>query len=308
MKTIMYRYIREFDSNIPNFKFLEMNDFKKQLDWFESEFGFITPDEFDKILVGDTSLVNSDKIILTFDDGFSDHYEYVYPELLKRGLWGFFYISTGPYSSHKVLDVHRTQLLCGQVYGKDLLAETLSLVSTDMIVDWKVQEFKHNRYTNQINLEGIREVKLILNYYINAEHKENIIDQLCSTFDIHLNADAYYLNINQIKNMTAKGMVFGSHTINHNVMSTLSFEEQMFEIQNSFGFIEQSSKQKYKTYCHPYGGPDSYNQATVDILAKNNVNFSFSVENREINSNDIKNQLQALPRLDCNQFPHGLSK
>ena len=42
MRAIMYHYIREFDPSLPNFKFLDINDFKKQLDWFENTFGFVS--------------------------------------------------------------------------------------------------------------------------------------------------------------------------------------------------------------------------------------------------------------------------
>ena len=308
MRAIMYHYIREFDPSLPNFKFLDINDFKKQLDWFENTFGFVSRDEFEQSMLKKTPFNNPGQIILTFDDGFLDHYQYVYPELIKRGLWGIFYLSTGPYASNKILDVHRIQLLCGQVRGTDLLKETLSLVSEDMIEAWKVREFKNSRYTNQINVAGVKDVKLILNYYIKPEHKEIIIDQLCSIFNIAYPADNYYLNINQIKHMAQNNMIFGSHTVNHNVMSTLTLTQQTAEIQDSFLFLEQNLSQAYKTYCHPYGGSASYNQNTIDILTKNNVHFSFSVESRQITPSDLRNSSQSLPRFDCNEFPHGLAK
>ena len=274
----------------------------------------MTQKEFTEIVMNQKPITNSGKIILTFDDGFSDHYHYVYPELINRGLWGIFYVPTGPYHSNKILDVHRIQLLCAIVPGKDLLSQTLALVSEDMIDDWKIEEFKSNgtggfRYhkKNEINLEGIMEVKLILNYYLNTQHKQSIIDQLCSIFNIKFDTSDYYLHSDQITEMSQNGMIFGSHTVTHNVMSTLSKSEQTKEIEESFGYLDQYIKQDYKTYCHPYGRPNSFDQNTLDILDKNNVHFSFSVNSRSIQQSDMESNLQSLPRFDCNEFPYGLA-
>ena len=120
------------------------------------------------------------------------------------------------------------------------------------------------------------EVKLILNYYLSQEYKESVIDELCSIFNIKFDAHNYYLNSNQIKEMSQNDMVFGSHTVNHNVMSTLSRSEQTKEIQESFEYLNQYVKQEYKTYCHPYGRPNSFDQNTLDILGKNNVPVSYT--------------------------------
>ena len=95
MRAIMYHYVRRYNSSLPNFKFLEIQNFKEQLNWFENEFGFVTQKEFTEIVMNQKPITNSGKIILTFDDGFSDHYHYVYPELINRGLWGIFYVPQG---------------------------------------------------------------------------------------------------------------------------------------------------------------------------------------------------------------------
>ncbi len=42
MKIIMYHYIRESLKQLPNFRYLHIENFKKQLDFFEKEFGFVT--------------------------------------------------------------------------------------------------------------------------------------------------------------------------------------------------------------------------------------------------------------------------
>ena len=104
----MYHYVRPFDSDLPYLNHLHIEDFKKQLDFFEDHYGFITQKEFiNSLKTGNTSK----GIILTFDDGLSCHYNHVFKELQDRGLWGIFYIPTSPYKNNKLLDVHRIHLL-----------------------------------------------------------------------------------------------------------------------------------------------------------------------------------------------------
>ena len=89
-------------------------------------------------------------------------------------------------------------------------------------------------------------------------------------------------------------------------MSKLSLEDQKQEIENSFSFLEEvTGGLQIKTFCYPYGGFHTFTDGTMKLLDKEKVKFSFNVEAREISSNDLFNNQQALPRFDCNQFPHG---
>ena len=46
MKAIMYHYVRQFDNDLPNFRFLDVDNFEKQLDFFQEKFGFVSKDEW----------------------------------------------------------------------------------------------------------------------------------------------------------------------------------------------------------------------------------------------------------------------
>ena len=105
--------------------------------------------------------------------------------------------------------------------------------------------------------------------------------------------------------MSHNGMIIGSHSYSHPVMSKLSYRNQRIEIKKSFNFLESINIGASKTYCHPYGGFHTFNKKTIEILNLENVSYSFNVEPREISCNDIDNSRQHLPRFDCNLFPYG---
>jgi hypothetical protein len=46
VKAIMYHYVRPPDPDVPYFSFLHLDDFRRQLDWFDREFGFVAQADF----------------------------------------------------------------------------------------------------------------------------------------------------------------------------------------------------------------------------------------------------------------------
>lgn len=305
MIAVMYHYVRPFDSNLPYFKNLHLEDFKTQLDYFEKEYGFVSKKDFIASL---KTKVPVKGVILTFDDGLKCHHKFVLPELLKRNLWGIFYVSTKPYHVDKILDVHRIHLLLGMHSGETVYNALMPLISKEMLPDVVRKEFQELTYELQDNDNYTQSVKRILNYYISYEYREIIIDQLMNqlipeTIDSVSN---FYINDNEISDLHQKGMIVGSHSESHSLMSKLSVEKQIQEIDTSFDYLKKVLNDlEYKSFCYPYGGFHSFTQDTEKILFDRDVLFSFNVEHREIEAQDLKDRPQALPRYDCNHFPHG---
>ncbi|MEP2945658.1 MAG: polysaccharide deacetylase family protein [Lentilitoribacter sp.] len=305
MKSIMYHYVREYDDKHPNFRFLDIQNFRKQLDFFEKNFGFVDAQEWESFITNGQMPDQEGKVVLTFDDAMSCHYEFVFPELIKRGLWGIFYVPTAPYMDNKLLDVHRVHLLCGAVDGEELFHEAMKLIDEDMIPDSKRKEFREQTYTNQTNYEGVSEFKRLLNYFIDYDRRESFIDVLSDVFGYQYSANSFYVQKTQLSEMFDHGMIFGSHTVSHPVMSKLTRADQTHEITSSFAFLDELNLTKHKTYCHPYGGFHSFDQNTVEILDEQNVAYSFNVDYRDITQQDIIANKQSLPRYDCNLFEFG---
>lgn len=305
MKAVMYHYVREFDAAYPGFRFLDVSNFRKQLDFFEKEFGFVTRDEWDEFIEAGVMPESSSKIILTFDDAMRCHFDYVFHELVQRGLWGIFYVPTLPYQREKLLDVHRIHLLGGAYDGVFLLKKCMSLISDEMIGDSKRIEFQEQTYENQLNSDGISAFKRLLNYFISYEYRESVIDELGKILDFEFDCKSFYVPSEHLVEMHENGMLIGSHSSSHQLMSKLSKVDQQKEISDSFNFLLNLGVCKEKTYCHPYGGFISFNSETVELLNANDVKFSFNVEAREINASDFTRSRQFLPRFDCNLFQFG---
>lgn len=305
MKAVMYHYVREYDPEFPYFRNLDVNDFRQQLDYFESRFGFISQDDFSLAL---QKGINPEGVLLTFDDGLKDHFTYVLPILKQRGLWGIFYIPTMMYGTGRLLDVHKTHLLLGKFTGREVYDCLLDCIQDSYLTHQHVKEFKELTYSDQINDDYSLLVKRTLNYFIDLKYRTHVLDKVMNVF--FQNADelweSFYLSHDEIYALHESEMIVGSHTVTHPVMSQLSIEKQKKEIEDSFAFLKTIIGEfRTKTFCYPYGGFHSFTASTEHFLMQEGCAFSFNVETRDIDVKDLLCRPQALPRYDCNHFPFG---
>jgi len=306
LKAIMYHYVRPDREDLPNFRHLHVEDFCRQLDYFEATSGFADRDAFIAAFSGEEM---PDGVILTFDDGFADHHDYVLHELEARRLWGIFYIPTAPLDSGEMLSVHRIHMLLGRHPASEVARKLKELLEEGMIEDDKREEFQERTYMWQQNPDDVLYVKRTLNYFLNPVWRKPLLDSMMKHFfggeEMEL-ARELYMTPDQIRALHDAGMIIGSHTCTHPVMSHLDKKNQEEEIRGAFGFLEGFlGPLKVRTFCYPYGGYHSFTQETEELLEENGCLFSFNVEPRDMTTQDILSRPQALPRYDCNMFPHG---
>jgi peptidoglycan/xylan/chitin deacetylase (PgdA/CDA1 family) len=304
MKAIMYHYVRPEPEQLPYFRYLHIQDFARQLDWLGEQYGFVSRDAFELALATGEAPAG---VVLTFDDGLADHHEHVLPELCKRGLFGFFYVCTSPLERCKLLDVHRIHLLLGRLGGQRALKKLTGRLREGMLSDAQRAEFNEATYANQDNDLATNTFKRILNYLISYDVRESLLDELFGEEfgDEGIAARRFYLDAEQIRDMDRAGMVIGSHGVGHYVFSKLSLRRQREEITGSFATLSRVLGKPVATFCYPYGGRHTFTAETVALLQAAGTRFSFDVNARDITSADLAGMPHALPRYDCNMFPHG---
>jgi peptidoglycan/xylan/chitin deacetylase (PgdA/CDA1 family) len=305
MKAIMYHYVRPAPEQLPYFRYLHIDDFARQLDWFARNDRLLSREEFDAAReTGDAR----DGVVLTFDDGLADHYNYVLPLLLERGLFGIFYVCTAPLERRKLLDVHRIHLLLGRLGGQTALRRLSEHLDPNMLSDAHIKDFREATYCAQSNDVATTSFKRILNYLISYEHREGLLDQLFAhEFGDEAVGQDFYLTPIQIREMDRLGMVIGSHGVHHYVFSKLSLESQREEIAGSLASLATVLGKPVTTFCYPYGGHHTFTEETISLLEQAGCLYAFAVNPRAMTSADLTRNRQALPRYDCNMFPYGLA-
>jgi peptidoglycan/xylan/chitin deacetylase (PgdA/CDA1 family) len=307
MKAVMYHYVGRDDTTPPyGYYHLDVDDFRRQLDYFETNYQLLDREAFLDTVRGDRS-PRDDNLVLTFDDGLAGHHDHVLPELMDRGLWGLFYVPAGPYLDDIVLDVHRTHALLG-AHGGAAVSESLTDIVTEaMLSEDHREQFESVVYEKQDNQTAVERAKRILNYYIDDEARPDVLDALEERlFDDPLRPEEIYLSEAEITDLVEAGMHVGSHTVTHTVMSKLSPDDQRRELSESFGFLSDLlGELPIRSYCHPYGGAHSYTDETISLLEDAGCLFSFDVDSRPITASVLRNERHRLPRYDCNEFRYG---
>lgn len=295
MKSIMYHYIRNKNKLFPYYDILEKKDYIKQIKKF-SKTGLINSYE--------ELFLDNDKYLPTFDDGIKDHI-YAAEILRKYNAVGLFFIPTSPLKNNEILDVHKTHLIVGKIKGLEALNELEKYLNKNKIKNYynQKEKVKYGMAYKENNDELYKnEFKKIMNYYGNLKLKHKILDYLLKKFEIYIKPKDYYLNKKEIRYLSSLGMIIGSHSESHTLLSRLTFKKQFEEIKNSKIFLEKIINKNIDTFCYPYGGKISYNRNTLKILKKLKFKLAYTVEYRDINFKDIKNKPYELPRYDCNLF------
>lgn len=133
---VMYHYVRELQkSRYPEIKGLEYALFKQQLAFFNDNFNVVTME--DVIASVETKTGLPDKaLLLTFDDGYIDHFTYVFPMLKEYGMQGSFFVPGKVFTEHKLLDVNKIHFLLASSSMDILYGELLKMLNFYRGEEW----------------------------------------------------------------------------------------------------------------------------------------------------------------------------
>jgi len=256
LTVMMYHYVRdrgdeaEAGSGIPG---MPVKTFESQLDDFSKQYTFVTWTDVRQAVQGLRPLASS-ACLLTFDDGVLDHYINVFRILQSRMISGLFFAMsrreneglTLPHKIHFLL----AKLNLSGLY--DALWEKLDSVQRERFTiaeKMYLPKYPPVSLGNRINL-----FKAILQRDLSDE-----IDPLLGNlFEEYVGSEKetarnYYLNAEQIREMTEGGMHFGGHTHSHPWFDWIDSEARNAEIKASAGWLGNVEPGPW-AFAYPYGG------------------------------------------------------
>ena len=121
----MYHYVRELNSSqYPDIKGLEVARFKEQLNYLLKNYTIVRVEDVIEALDLKKKLPIK-AALLTFDDGYIDHYTNVFPLLKHHGIQGAFYPSARAVKEQKVLDVNKIHFILASTPDKNALVKDI---------------------------------------------------------------------------------------------------------------------------------------------------------------------------------------
>jgi peptidoglycan/xylan/chitin deacetylase (PgdA/CDA1 family) len=301
----MYHYVRDVEASIfPGLKALGVDQFDRQLDYFQSTGRVVSGDEASTI-IENNSTINEDLYWLTFDDGFSDHFEAVFPRLVKRDISGTFFPPTKPIMEGMVLDVHKIQIIVASIAQSNVLdafkAEFIEMKSDFDGLPGFDKLWSEYGFPNRLDSAEISFVKRMLQFVLPEDPRRELCSRLFSratSLDESSVSCSLYLNENQIRKMVDTGMEFGSHGHTHQWLNILSRNSQREDIESSLAFLRGVGAGSSGWFmCYPFGG---YNAETLEIMSDLNCRAAVTTNMGSVQRGG--GQMFELPRRDTIEF------
>ena len=299
----MYHYIRDTVRTLyPGLNALAPSDFEIQLDAISDTRHFVSYGDFERTLL-ERRPFTKPAALLTFDDGFVDHFEVVLPRLQARGVSGVFFLAGAPLDDPpRVLNVHKTHFLI-ETLGAARFAEALQRALRQEPVMVGTGLSKSSRVYRYDEVPKQMELKRLLNYELPHETVDRLLSDLFAAYlgNESKFARELYLSWDQIREMAASSMTFGFHTEQHRVLSRLPAAAQRQEIQCGVDRIRALTGQVMVPFCYPYGHAQTYTAETVRTVRESGYTTAFTTTRRTADT--VVDEPLELPRYDTRDLP-----
>ncbi len=304
---VMYHFIRELKrSRYPGIKGLSVEEFRGQLDYARRHYNLVRMEQVIEAMQGNPDALPSRALLLTFDDGYLDHYLNVLPILDEMGMQGSFFPPGKAVTERRVLDVNKIHfvLACARdpreivqfIFDEfDRARERLGLRSNDYY-------YEKLSCDSRYDTPDVAFIKRILQRELTESFRTELTDRLFRQYvteDEAAFAAELYMNMDQLRYLVRAGMFVGSHGYDHYWLNTLTPAEQAREIDLSLQFLARIGLDTSRwVVCYPYGG---YNTELLQILRGRGCVLGLTTK---VAIADLaKCDPLILPRIDTNDLP-----
>ena len=294
----MYHYVRDLKkSKFPKIRGLDYSDFVSQINFLKGRYRILSMEEF----------INNDfdntkkNCLLTFDDGYIDHYDFVFPTLIDKNIKGSFFTPVDTIIDNTLLDVNLIHLILASGEESKILDRLIyhyGKMELEIPIDNYIQSITtDSRYDTETTILIKRLLQTVLPFEIRTNICRHLLIDFLDESEKEL-AKSFYLSKQNIREMISEGMHFGSHGKSHFWFSSLKKSAQEEEIKSSIEFLSSLYSVDFDlTMCYPYG---DYNNETLDLLKKYNFQVSVTTEPRTFHPE--RDNLLEIPRWDTNDF------
>ena len=303
---VMYHYVRPIKNSAwPGIKGLEFDDFIGQLDHIQRQYSLIGAADIIAAHAGEALPLNA--ALLTFDDGYLDHYQYAFPELKRRSILGAFFPPARAVLEGQLLDVNKIHFILAATGNHTAIADFIDAKVSAAIDAFDLQPVAAYRnahaHPNRFDTAEIIYIKRMLQHALPKVLRTKIADALFAKFvttDEVAFAAELYCSPNQLAEMAEDGMSIGGHGYAHHWLDSLTREQQRQDIALSHGMLKDIGALKdHFLFCYPYG---AFNADTLELLQDLDCQAAFTTKVSKAYVGPGADMLQ-LPRMDTNDLP-----
>lgn len=303
---VMYHYVRDPEkSAFPGIKGRRIGEFRAQLRHILENY---TPVSVADVVasVRAKQELPPRAALLTFDDGYAEHYHTVFPILADVGVPGAFFPPVSPVRDGRLLDVNRIHFLVAVADPAALGAEIDAAVQAGR-ADYGLkspQEYRSEwAKATRFDSAEVIYVKRMLQVALPPDLRGRVSADL---FSRHVSVDErgfagdLYVTPEQLATMQGTGMYVGSHGATHEWLNRMDRENLRVEVDSSLEFLRGigSPVDDYWVMCYPYG---AWSDDLLELLRERRCTLGLTTEVAVARIGRCDPLL--LPRIDTNDLP-----
>jgi peptidoglycan/xylan/chitin deacetylase (PgdA/CDA1 family) len=204
-------------------------------EYFETVLSCLSDNGFQFVTVSEIKRrTNNDKLVaLTFDDGYSDNFDYALPSLLKFNATATFFPVVNPCKDNTVLPL-------------DIYYQCIDEI--------KISESERNEYITGTTKRNF--------YWAEPENQMKMLNSLFKVLPQKNRVS--YMSTEQLKELADKGFEIGSHGMTHSLLIAdyMNKEKILNELQKSKQWLEAILGKPVTAYCFPAG---RYNTEMIEL-------------------------------------------
>ena len=243
--------------------------------------------------------------MLTFDDGYSDHYTYAFPILEEAGVQGSFFISGKTFVAHQLLDVNKIHYILASADQRKLFKDVCKRMDfyrgQEHDYPSNIELFDEYGKENRFDTRETIFIKRMLQTVLPETVRKQICNDLFRKYvDVTEEQLAYelYMTEDQIRVMKRHGMYIGLHGFDHYWLGNLPEKQMKKDIGEALEVMDEFIDRKRWVMNYPYG---NYNDAVLRFVENQGAVLGLTTQ-VAVADLDTCPPLE-LPRLDCNDFP-----
>jgi peptidoglycan/xylan/chitin deacetylase (PgdA/CDA1 family) len=229
--------------------------------------------------------------LLTFDDGYRDAYDVVFPVLRSHGVQGVFFLATSFVDSARLpwwdavafllKRSRRRQVNIRYPFEATVVLDQNLTVATRRILEiYKTPGVESQRFVREL-------------------------EEACGKRVPSTAAERLFVSWAEVKEMVSAGMALGAHSHRHELFSKLPRAEQYDEAMRSKQTIAQHAGVSVETLAYPVGTRASFTSETVEALQQAGYRAAFSFyggTNCESRIEPFDIRRSAVSRQNCSRF------
>jgi L-malate glycosyltransferase len=217
--------------------------FSDFLDWLVENYQVVPLDELAKRK--DEAQANGKRpyCAITFDDGWHDNFAYAFPQLKRRGLSATIFLPTRFIGTNRRFWQERLWLCLQELKTKDARREVIERVARRL--PWFPPE-----EGDRASYRFLRKWLLTRPSLEAEEFADRVADYAGLTSAL---SERAFVNWDEVKEMQASGVQFGSHTLNHTLLPNASPAQAEKEVQESLDELRGRIGNDVPGFAYPWG-------------------------------------------------------